>query len=42
MNELNEFLKLVAEGKKNTPSGRLKFTFQQYEYNMQEDKNAKY
>lgn len=37
MSELNEFLKLVAEGKKNTPSARLKNIEEQVKVNVKSD-----
>jgi hypothetical protein len=37
MSDLNDFLKLVAEGKKNTPSGRLKQIEEQVKGNIKSD-----
>ena len=37
MSDLNDFLKLVAEGKKNTPSGRLKQIEEQVKVNAKSD-----
>ena len=37
MSDLNEFLKLVAEGKKNTPSARVKNIEEQVKTNVKSD-----